>query len=260
MMKKFQWPLRAFLFVALIQIVSCTKNYDTPATNSISLETSSDATIDLSKCKIRRLYLKYPGSPDPPTLVAIFSYNSAGNPYSVLYQAGSIPDAHYFKYDANKRLTEYIQFYGSWEYNHHYYRYNGNGQIIKDSLILFDEGRPFYTDISTIEYDVQGRVVKETIVNTRNDFGTLSPVRRPTYTYDSRGNLAVKGWKSSSYDYKINPLRQSQVFQFIHRNYSMNNASIQAKYNSKGLPLSIERSNDEFFNYFGYTKVEYDCL
>ncbi|MBL7696866.1 MAG: hypothetical protein JNK79_01860 [Chitinophagaceae bacterium] len=258
-MKKFQWPLRAFLFVGVMQLLSCTKTVDTVTNDSLTLETSSDATVDLSKCKIRRLYQKYPGSPGPATLDAVFSYNSAGNPYSVLYQPGTIPDAHYFKYDANKRLTEYIQFYGSWEYNHHYYTYNGNSQIIKDSLILFDEGRPFYTDVATIEYDSQGRVIKETIVNTRNDFGTLSPVRRPTYTYDSRGNLATKYSKSSSYDYKINPLRQSPVFQFIHRNYSMNNASVQAKYNSIGLPLSIERSNDEFFNYFGYTRVEYDC-
>jgi len=92
-----------------------------------------------------------------------------------------------------------------------------------------------------------------------NRLGPLDRTRRPTYTYDSRGNLAVAGWKSSSYDYKINPLRQNQVFQFVMRNYSMNNAAPQVKYNSLGLPLSMYPSNDDFFNYPVTYQIVYDC-
>jgi hypothetical protein len=114
-------------------------------------------------------------------------------------------------------------------------------------------------NVSTLEYDALGRVVKETIVNIKNGNEPLKATRRPTFTYDSRGNLAVAGWKSSSYDYKINPLRQSAVFQFIMRNYSMNNAAVQAKYNSIGLPLSMNPTNDAFFNMLNTEQVVYDC-
>jgi hypothetical protein len=59
------------------------------------------------------------------------------------------------------------------------------------------------------------------------------------------------------------------VFQFIHRNYSKNNAAPQAKYNSKGLPLSMSPANDAFFNAYppnpgggyvgGISQAIYDC-
>jgi hypothetical protein len=89
----------------------------------------------------------------------------------------------------------------------------------------------------------------------------LEPTRNPTYTYDARGNLGVNGWKSSSYDNKVSIFRAHPVFQFIFRNYSKNNAAVQAKYNSKGLPLSMNPANDVFFNSAAavITKAIYDC-
>jgi hypothetical protein len=93
----------------------------------------------------------------------------------------------------------------------------------------------------------------------KNETGPLNPVRNPTFTYDSRGNLAVAGWKSSSYDYKINPLRQNKIFPFIFRNWSQNNPEVQAKYNSRGLPLSMNPYNDMFFNANHAWKIIYDC-
>jgi hypothetical protein len=246
-----------FLPIALLFLASCTKS-DVADSDSISLTTSNNTTTpDLSKCKIRRIYQK--DSPESQTS-ALFSYNRAGNPYSVLYDGGEVPDAHYFKYDANNRLTEWIQKWGSQEWEHHYYRYNSTNQITTDSAVSMDAlGNPHRINVSTIEYDSQGRVVKETIVNLKNAWEPLAPTRRPTYTYDLRGNLGVLGWKSSSYDYKINPLRQNRIFQFIFRNYSMNNPSVQPKYNSLGLPLSITPNNDRFFNYVDVSRIVYDC-
>jgi hypothetical protein len=178
----------------------------------------------------------------------------------VLYEGGEVPNAHYFKYDVGNRLTEWVQWWGGQEWEHHYYRHNAMNQILIDSAVSMDAiGLPQRVNVSTIEYDAQGRVVKETIVNLRNAWEPIAPTRRPTYTYDSRGNLAVASWKSSSYDYKINPLRQSPVFQFITRNYSMNNPSVQPKYNSIGLPLSVTPNNDQFFNYVDISKIIYDC-
>jgi hypothetical protein len=60
-----------------------------------------------------------------------------------------------------------------------------------------------YIAIITLEYDAMGRVIKETKVNTFNDSGPLGSYPTPTYTYDSRGNLAVAGWKSSAMIIKL---------------------------------------------------------
>jgi hypothetical protein len=195
-------------------------------------------------------------------VTALFSYNNAGNPYSVLYSNGGTGvDDHYFRYDAQNRLTEWRLTWGDFPVHHHFYKYNSSNQIVKDSLLNNNPGNAEINSIyvSTIEYDAMGRVVKETIVNTFNRNKPLDATRRPTFTYDSRGNLAVAGWKSSSYDNKINPLRQNVVFQFIFRNYSMNNAAAQLKYNSLGLPLSMDPTNDAFFNALTTQQVVYDC-
>lgn len=242
-----------FSSIALL-FTACTKNIDTTTNETLSLETSSNAvTPDFSKCKIRRIYQGY-------DISALFSYNSVGNPYSLLYFGGEVPDQHFFKYDASNRLTEWIQKWGGQEWEHHYYKYNSQNQINVDSAVYMDAlGTPHRSNLHSIEYDAQGRVVKETIVNLTNAWDPIAPTRRPTYTYDNRGNLGVKGWKSSSYDYKVNPLRQNPIFQFIFRNYSMNNASVQPKYNSIGLPLSMTNNNDQFFNYTETTKIVYDC-
>lgn len=249
--------VRAIAIVATpLMFAGCMKeSISDPA--SISQTVSSNAAApDLSTCKIRKMYHIVH---DDVQASAVFSYNKVGNPYSVRYSNGGTGvNDYYFFYDANNRLKE---FSGRWQGGRNYYTHNAQNQIVKDSAVYMDCcGRIGSIDVSAIEYDAQGRIVKETIVNKYNAYGPLSPTRRPTYTYDNRGNLAVAGWKSSSYDNKINPLRQSPVFQFIHRNYSMNNAAVQPKYNSIGLPLSMKPNNDLFFNQIETIRIIYDCI
>jgi hypothetical protein len=251
--------LSLVILSASLFIGSCAKNDTSPA-STFSKTVSNDATTpDLSKCKVRRIYQQTgPWSVE----TALFTYNGAGNPYSVLYSASGTSHAnHFFFYDSKNRLKEYQLRWGdTYIHEFHFYRYNDKNQIIIDSTIRSDANDAYpYVDVSTIEYDNLGRVVKETIVNLKNGNEPLKATRRPTYTYDSRGNLAVAFWKSSSYDYKINPLRQNVIFQFIFRNYSMNNAAVQPKYNSLGLPLSMKPNNDQFFNAVETLKVIYDC-
>ncbi|RYG32344.1 MAG: hypothetical protein EOO01_34375 [Chitinophagaceae bacterium] len=214
-----------------ILIAACTKT-DSTSTEFVSQTISDNAVLpSLSTCKVRRIY-QYSSVIDG-TVTAVFTYNSAGNPYSVKYNTGGTgTEDHYFFYDAQKRLTQWKRTWGDFAIRHHFYQYNAQNQIVKDSLRFSDpaSGQLYDIKVSTIEYDSQGRVVKETVVNTYNQDGVYEPTRRPTYTYDNRGNLAVAGWKSSSYDYKINPLRQNRIFQFIFRNYSMNNAAVQPNY------------------------------
>ena len=247
--------LLAAVFVVFF-VVGCTKN-DMVLEDSISTTVENEVTTaDLNKCKIRRIYV---GSEEfPYEYTGLFSYNKAGNPYSILF-TGHVRD-YYFFYDSKNRLTSHIEYVYGIAYRH-YYRHNTIGQIIIDSAIYpGSDLRDTSIRVSHIEYDSRGRVVKETIVNTYSNDGILEPTRRPTYTYDNRGNIGVIGWKSSSYDYKINPLRQNPIFQFILRNYSMNNAAKQKRYNSLGLPTTLTVSNDPFFGgYLGATKIIYDC-
>lgn len=248
------------LLMASAIIAGCTKE-EFSSEDSLVLSTQNNLTApDLSKCKIRRIYQEHitPGILE----TALFSYNKAGNPYSVIYaRSGTAYPNHFFFYDEKNRLIQYQQRWGLFYVHvYHYYRYNDKDQIIVDSTISSDANGSYpYETVSSIEYDALGRVIKETIVNTKNGDDPLKSTRRPTYTYDNRGNLGVIGWKSSSYDYKINPLRQSPVFQFIMRNYSRNNAAVQPRYNSIGLPLSMNPSNDMFFNAPITQKVIYDC-
>lgn len=251
------YPLfRASLYVcAVVIFYGCNKSSDL-VSNQKTTSTSDNVNVsDLSKCKIRRIYQDVGGVRQG----ALFSYNGAGNPFSVVYtNNGTGNPNHFFLYDAKGRLREYQKRYGDFVVERHQYGYNASNLAVKDTLTSKEAG-VFYTAISTIEYDLKGRVIKETIVNTFNDSGPLDPVRHPTYTYDSRNNLAVANWKSSSYDNKVNPLQQSPVLQFIFRNYSVNNAAVQAKYNSLGEPLSAHPSNDYIFNSGVTYQIVYDC-
>src|SRR5687767_9585526 len=92
-MKTFQWPLRAFLFVCLLQFVSCTKTINS-SEESITTSQSSDITFpvtnEFANCKLRRVYFELPLSGTSPFDTVpgygLFSYNSAGNPYSLLFR------------------------------------------------------------------------------------------------------------------------------------------------------------------------------
>jgi hypothetical protein len=262
-MKTMKWPVRAIIFMGLLQVVSCTKTVDS-TNNSISAETSNDlifpVTNEFSGCKLRRIYQSY--GEGNATVTGLFTYNAAGNPVSVLFNE-SFAGNHYFSYDKVGRLKDY-RFSSDFGDGIHVYSYDANNRIITDTSKWGVGDYYLQIWISTFTYDSQGRIIKENIRNTLNNdvegrVNPLEPTRNPTYTYDSRGNLAVAGWKSSSYDYKVSIFRSHPVFQFIHRNYSRNNSSVQAKYNSKGLPLSVLPGNDTFFSLPNVTKAIYDC-
>jgi hypothetical protein len=272
-MKTFQWPLRVFVFIALIQLVSCTKTADTVRNDSVNLETSSDATLasEFSTCKLRRIYHEFE---DLGSLSnGLFTYNAAGNPYTLIYtHPDQNPPDYFFYYDKKNRLTKLIRTFeegvSAGEYHiEHRYGYNDSNVAIVDSL--FSQWQSLDITLRSIThftYDSQGRIIKETIKDLKT--GTT---RNPTYTYDNRGNLAVPGWKSSGYDNKVSIFRAHPLFQFIHRNYSRNNALPEAKYNSKGLPLAVKNLNDSFFDAIlstsnntlhpagGIVRAVYDC-
>jgi hypothetical protein len=262
-MKTFQWPLRAFLFVGLLQFASCAKNIDAPSSTP-TVGTSSNATLafDFSRCKLRRIYQSHGEGYNNDN--GLFTYDKRGNPVKVVFTP-ELATSHYFDYDKNGRLKQY-RIYDNFDgYSQHVYAYGPDNRITQDTIKYGTEDFTVRLYVSTLTYDSQGRIVKENIRNiwnARNDQGQvvpLEPTRNPTYTYDNRGNLAVAGWKSSSYDNKVSIFRTHPIFQFIHRNYSVNNSSAQAKYNSKGLPLGVLPGNDKFFNLPNVNLAVYDC-
>lgn len=278
-MKTFQWPLRAFLLVVLLQIVSCTKTTDS-TTHSINASQFSDLTFpvtnEFANCKLRNVRLKHPEVEQ--YINGVFTYNSAGNPVSLIFkdaiegEDAAIYPGYYFTYKQGRLSSLHhrtVYDNDAW----HSYAYDATNRIIADTA---EYGFSYYPPtgpqrsvyqifISTFTYDAQGRIIKETIKNTLNNDGDggvspLQPTRNPTFTYDARGNLAVAGWKSSSYDNKVSIFRSHPILQFIARNYSKNNSSVQSRYNSKGLPLSVTPGNDQFFDYYkAVDRALYDC-
>ena len=256
---------KVFILVCVIQALSCTKRIDQKPLVSASFVTSGDATIsnEFSNCKLRRIYQSY--GPMGATVNGLFTYNHAGNPISVTF-GPDLADNFYFTYDNLDRLRNFRSYDALKNlYTDHFYGFDANNRIVKDTSITSEQATGNYRYVSTLTYDSQGRIIKENIRNYQNsaDFNgnvpPLQPDRNPTYTYDLRGNLGVSGWKSSSYDNKVSIFRSHPTFQFIHRNYSMNNSSVQTKYNSKGLPLSVIPGNDVFFSQKNVTKAIYDC-
>ena len=242
----------------------------------LALKHQIDATVanEFSNCKLRRIYhdlVVYDFIfSDTMKVYGLFSYNTAGNPYSLLYrdlqgaQHVNFPSYHFF-YDNQQRLREMrLSYYeGSRVSQIHRYGYNSSNVIIADTAITPDDGGNDDITVSTLTYDSLGRIIKESIKNIQTAYGPLRPTRNPTYTYDSRGNLAVAGWRSSWYDTKVSFLRSHPLFMFIMRNYSRNNPwnlnSQGQKYNSRGLPLSIKIGNDIFFETVNIEKIVYDC-
>lgn len=257
-MKKVNQSIKwAAMCLCVVSLFSCTKTIDS-SKDSISVERSDDLTFPITNefadCKIRSIYHTGLGG---MVRRGVFTYNN-GKPVSLVYdQTNTGFQNHYFQYDKLGRLKSYRLRYTQddpTEEEMHQYGYDANNRIITDTIPNFS--------VSTFTYDSQERIIKENI--RYNNPGI--PTRNPTFTYDNRGNLAVAGWKSSSYDNKVSIFRSNPVFQFIFRNYSKNNAASQAKYNSKGLPLSMNPANDDFFNAgptasyaSNITRVLYDC-
>src|SRR5687768_11023822 len=111
--------LALFALVVNLLFVSCRKA-DIKSSDSLSATVSNDATTpDLSKCKLRYIYAGPEG--EEYIYKGLFSYNRAGNPYSILFN-GSAPD-YQFYYDSQNRLTEHREFAYGLTFRH-YYKHN----------------------------------------------------------------------------------------------------------------------------------------
>jgi hypothetical protein len=193
------------------------------------------------------------------------AYNAKGNPVNRLREdrATGATD-FFFRYDAKGRLTDLIESYGQGTANYgdafeswHRFKYDNKNRIVFDSVYRFgrigehplpDDIIPTSIFIETYAYDNRDRVIKvQTIVENAPD-PSVSYYR---YIYDNKHNLTHKALvvhRTSGetdsviaatygpYDNKVNLNRTHPIWQFLNRDYSVNNARTATSYNSKGLP------------------------
>ncbi|WP_126246191.1 hypothetical protein [Chitinophaga rhizosphaerae] len=212
----------------------------------------------------------------------VITYNHKGNPVSMVRGfVGTGSPNYLFLYDQKGRMTDFYGVYenpSSFDVWHRYY-YDARNRIILDSTYEFGEvgpgnkplpspGRPYLgvRNISTYTYDQFDRIVKSTDTYGRD---TVFMTRR--YKYNVAGNLisveeqtgGASTTITDSYDNKINYHRLHPIWQFLDRDYSVNNPLPVAAYNAYGLPVSLMLSGHRYGSFattpFTFADIEYSC-
>ncbi len=234
--------------------LSCTKETD-------NLRTAEPAAARRVKCNLTEFAFMRPYSAGPDTLR--FTYNSKGDPVSGIRPVVTTgyPNLE-FRYK-NGQLSDLLFVYsnGSSGELWHRYQYDKKGRIYLDSIYTFPVELGAYPTVYydsyciRLAYDNQGRIIKETYEYSGNPSGET------TYSYDANGNLA-----GGSYDNKVNFRQTNPIWQFLDRDYSVNNRAVYTAYNSNGLPLSTQpASGDNIIGHFLYdgdfteATLVYDC-
>ncbi len=157
---------------------------------------------------------------------SFFSYNTYNNPtlvgYSIPYDLP--PMDKVFRYDANNRLSAYIKDFRYEDTSPvfwHKYTYESPLKVI-DSVFVYASGdyktndRPdeySRVEVNELTLDNRGRIINEKYTLDGNIFGERS------FQYDMNGNLIKPG---VTYNNKPNIRQTSKIWQFIDRDFSVN--------------------------------------
>jgi hypothetical protein len=228
----------------MVFFFACKKEESRPLITDSSTVNKSETGINLKqaakKCRVVSI-IEPVGSYRADT--AVFEYNKWGDPVSVVHypwpKTGS-PNL-FFSYDNKHRLTEARGMYrdndGEW-YKKYFFSGPGGKQAIMDSTYVFPVFQNgvltwYYNSYATwIFNDSQGRVIKDSLVDSR------WPPVISHYSYDANGNRTGP----FNYDNKVNPHVTNEIFQFIDRDYSVNNPFVAETYNLEGLPTTLNIS------------------
>jgi hypothetical protein len=269
------------LCVASLFLSGCQKNPDIPPRTP--------------SCQILKIkdFVSQWGQPDS----FVIAYNSKKNPVSITRGFIRTGSPHYlFRYDHKGRITD---FYGVYEdpvnFNKdsirfdlwHRYHYDSRNRIILDTAYEFGiVAGPDYIPrpdpnstipnvsvryISRYTYDNYDRIIK----SLETYAGTTIVLTR-VFTYNQSGNLVkVEDQYNDGgtniptlygpYDNRINYHRTNSIWQFLDRDYSMNNILPIDAYNNKGLPTSMppggHLSGYRTFatEFFMRAVIEYSC-
>ncbi|MBS1562755.1 MAG: hypothetical protein JST39_00145, partial [Bacteroidetes bacterium] len=217
---------------------------------------------EMKLCRIEKIVLN-----NDENSSVTFRYNTCDDPVSIREDSTilTMPLDYYFRYDGQRRLTDYIITYyhmpGAMLWHH--YAYPDKKTIMDTQFnytgLLTDPEPPrnaasFYVNKYTL--DAQGRIVR--------NFSYYSQSTQD-YAYDSRGNLVRPGIQ---YDNKVSILRTNRVWMLVNKDYSINNplpttATID-NYNQYGLPTQYTTTagwqDNQLFGYYYYrATVQYAC-
>lgn len=193
---------------------------------------------------------------------AVFEYNQKGDPVTITPAVvGTGKPRHEFRYSNNHLLTDYIGAYENGFFEFWYkYEYDNHKRIIRDTQYVFGEyldepTNSFYVRVTDYVYDDQGRIIQTTTTQLQP---TVS-VSVTNYTYNADGNLTGR-----TYDDQVNLHRTNPIYQFIDRDYSMNNPVAPTGYNSAGLPTGYNAPPfpQGFLHgtiYLGSSVISYEC-
>lgn len=251
-MKKSSSLFRILFFLSIISFVSCEKIIDF----------LPGKTKD---CRIKKIHFVH----DSYDYYGDFYYNKFGNPDSVKF--GVVTEGLsnlYFKYN-NKNQLRQILFRSQSGNLELWFRLGYTKNVITTDTVYVwsseEEPEPLhYFDkyIMYIEYDDFGRIIKETWV------GVARPGNPPNvlnYSYDTNGNK-VSG-QALSYDNYKNIHTLHPFWQFLDRDYSLNNPIPATSYNNFRLPLAFDQSHPPgsfaryhlFYRSLEKATIEYDC-
>ncbi|GAA3951162.1 hypothetical protein GO495_13080 [Chitinophaga oryziterrae] len=241
-----------------------------------------DCSPGVPSCQIVKIIQGFSVSVPEDTLT--FAYNNKGNPVSITrtYVGTSSPN-FLFIYDKKNRMTDFYGVYTSpnpyfdiW----HRYHYDAKNRIISDTTYEFgfvgpgiplpdqtNNGQLRVRNVSTYGYDLKDRIVKST-----DTYGfPESDITTRFYTYNRDGNLVkivttrsgVTNTETYSFDDKINLRSTHPIWQFLDRDYSVNNSLHATAFNQYGLPTAIDFSNHGYGQFATILltdiKISYNC-
>lgn len=256
-MKKQISLLLLCLPVLLILLSACRKQLDQPLNNDEIAGTPNP--IQPTYCRIESLW-ENPFAPNQRFILVL--YDQFENPVAVTQPMVNTGHPYRtFKYDIWHRMREYRGEYTNGNYEFwHFYGFDLNGRIGLDTMYVLGTMGPtgpltyFERTISKMTYDGQGRVIK--VVADQQ----LSPLHTETnYAYDGAGNLMAPG---VTYDNKMNLYRTNDIWQFLNRDYSMNNPFTATSYNATNYPTAINSATPMLFlNEFqlNHSQIGYGC-
>ncbi len=230
----------SFFFIAIpIILMCCQKQVDAPHVPFQQEEVAGTPLPGQSTyCRIETVWENPFTGADRFLLVL---YDEYENPVAITTPlAVFLTPFRTFKYDSWHRLREFRGEYATGEFEFiHFYGYDLNGRIGVDTHYIwanFNNGVFNYLEryISTIEYDPLGRISK-TVTDGQNNSLHFETV----YNYDAAGNLIHPPSTGIVYDDKVNVNRTNDIWQFLTRDYSMNNPFIADAYSPAGFPTVI---------------------
>ena len=195
-------------------------------------------------CRVESIWQKATTGPGAqPDRFYLVKYDEFENPiYITNSKISTAYPFHVFKYDSWHRLREYRGEYGNGAFEFwHRYGYDNQGRIGVDTVYIFGllgENPTLWNErrITTIEYDDQNRVSHTHRVSSLSQVG----VSDQYFNYDANGNLIYPAWANVVYDDKVNMNRTNDIWQFLSKDYSMNNPFVAEEYNAQGLPTKTD--------------------